>query len=112
MVEFDSGRPLSVINVHGYDKSQAAAAKENGELTHEISEVTARLGAAWWIVGGDWNEEAVDIWNLVVAEGRGRTLPRHDHQGATVRPSGRRIDWFLVSDAIASRCGIEETPYP
>ena len=107
-METDRGRPLHVINVYGNDKAHAAAAKENGELTQEISEVIATLGAAWWIAGGDWNEEAVDIWDLAVAEGRGRTLPRHDHQGATVRPSGRRIDWFLVSDAIASRCGIEE----
>ena len=91
LVELDRGRPLHVLNVYGYDAGQPAAAKKNGELMREITEVIAGLGAAWWIAGGDWNEEAADVWDLAVAEGRCGVLPRHDHSDSTVRPSGSRI---------------------
>ena len=64
------------FSVYGYDSGQPEAAEKNAALFQEVFEALAGLGAAQWVVGGDWNEEAPAIWSLVVAEGRGLLLPR------------------------------------
>ena len=61
MVEAGAGRPLHVATVYGFDAGQAEAAACNAELFREVFEAMAELGAAQWIVGGDWNEQAEGI---------------------------------------------------
>ena len=62
VVEVDVGRPLHVVSAYGYDSGQPEAAEKNAALFQEVFEALAGLGAAQWVVGGDWNEEAPAIW--------------------------------------------------
>ena len=69
VVELSRRRPLHVVSVYGYDTSQPQAARRNAELFAEIFAVLAELGDARWLVGGDWNTEPQEIWELVADEG-------------------------------------------
>ena len=89
VVEVDLGKPLRVVSIYGHDSGQPEAAEKNAALFQEVCEALAGLGAAQWIVGGDWNEEAPAIWSLVAAEGRGLLLPRAPDDG------GPGIAWHL-----------------
>ena len=66
--EADLGKPLHVVTLYGYDAGQPGAAERNVELFQDVFRAMAELGAAQWVIGGDWNEEAATIWELVAAD--------------------------------------------
>jgi exonuclease III len=110
VVEAAEGRPLHVATVYGYDAGQPGAAALNAELVGDVLGAMAELGQAQWVVGGDWNEEADAIWELAAAGSRKLLLPRREG-GPTVSTcdvGGRRIDFFVVAEALAGRAALEE----
>ena len=84
VVESELGKPLHVVSLYGYDSGQPGAPERNAELFQDVFGAMAELGTAQWVVGGDWNEEAAAIWELVAAGHRSPLLPR----GAAEVPGG------------------------
>ena len=112
VVEAHAGKPLRAVSIYGLDSGHPDAAEQNAALFQEVFEAMAELGAAQWVAGGDWNEEAAAIWSLVAAEGRALLLPRAVEEAGqavmgTCVPGGRTIDFFVPSASMADRVGVE-----
>ena len=62
------------------------------------------------MVGGDWNEEAGTIWELAAAGHRKLLLPRMEGGPpvSTCAVGVRRIDFFVMAEAMAGRAALEE----
>jgi len=62
------------------------------------------------VVGGDWNEEAGTIWELAAAGHRKLLLPRMEGGPpvSTCAVGVRRIDFFVMAEAMAGRAALEE----
>ena len=65
VVEAEIGKPLRVVTLYGYDAGQPGAPERNVELFQDVFNAMAELGAAQWVIGGDWIEEAAAIWEVV-----------------------------------------------
>ena len=102
VAEHRPGHPIHVITLYGYDSGQPQAARRNAELFREVFEHVAELGRASWIIGGDWNVPAEEVWELVAAEGRGLFLPRGppDPEAWTCKMGHTRIDFFVAGAAL------------
>ena len=103
VVEAECGKPLHVVTLYGYDAGQPGAAERKVELFQDVFRAVAELGAAQWLIGGDWNEEAAAIWELVAAGHKSPLLPRGaaEAPGGTCAIGGRRIDFFAVAPVMA-----------
>ena len=102
VVEAEIGKPLRVVTLYGYDAGQPGAPERNVELFQDVFNAMAELGAAQWVIGGDWIEEAAAIWELVAAGHRGPLLPRGGAEvpGGTCAVGGRRIDFFVAAPVL------------
>ena len=108
VLELGPQRPLHVVTLYGYDVGQPHAARRNAELFTEIFDVMAELGDARWIIGGDWNTEPQEIWELAADEGKRFFRPPGDPPiGGTCRCSGRTIDFFLASQRMQGEVSAE-----
>ena len=109
-VERSKGQVLHVVSLYGWDAGTPGAAAKNAALFREVFAEMAALGAAPWVIGGDWNVQAQDVWDVVADDGRHHFLPRPsgDTSGGTCAPAGRRIDFFVAGTALAGRVSMEK----
>ena len=118
VVELGARRPLHVATVYGYDSGQPQAARRNAELFASIFSAMAGLGDARWLIGGDWNTEPHEIWELTADEGKRFFWPADPAAapGGTCKSSWRRIDFFVASHRlhgeITAESAVEAPLYP
>ena len=110
VVEAELGKPLHVVTLYGHDAGQPDAPERKVELFQDVFSAMAELGAAQWVIGGDWNEEAAAIWELVAAGHRGPLLPRGAAEvpRGTCAVGGRRIDFFAATPVLVGSVSVEE----
>ena len=100
---------VRVTTLYGYDSGKAGANRLNAALSREVLAEAVSQECGAWLVCGDWNAEAKDLWDIVAGCDHQFFLPRgQDSIGVgTCAPAWRKLDYWVASEGLRGRVGGE-----